>query len=280
MSIDSLFELTSSGDFLITAYNLEQTLGRSVTIDEVSEELKLDWGPADEIRWILSGASYVSLDGDDDEIIEILPKGQTYAETLQQKHSFIARFLTGTIGLSPYAACENAAMFRHVLTDETIEEMEDYDEENGFTEMPEENLNFFHCSLKEVLKSSCLNYLIYLYFADLEQNGKVTVDSLADFHNMTSPEIMAGKIKILEESGYVQTGADKVIRITPDGNEKLKDIMSRHDHITELLKFTLEKEDEEAQKEAWFCQFLITDEAFHSIEKFLADNGVTVNTEI
>ena len=100
------------------------------------------------------------------------------------------------------------------------------------------------------------------------QNEKGSVRSIdvAEALEYSKPSVSRA-VGIMKKDGFIEVGADGVIKLTASGKEKAEGVFARHKCLTKaFLKMGLERTV--AEENACRIEHVITDEAFMAIKKY------------
>jgi len=109
--------------YLEVIYRLEHENGTARSID-IAKELNYSKPSISRAMGVLQKLGYVShsLYGD----VSLTKAGLKKAEKIYNKHKILTVFLTCTLGLDPEVAEQDACKIEHVISDQTVEAIENY----------------------------------------------------------------------------------------------------------------------------------------------------------
>lgn len=115
-------EIYESGeDYLETILRLNQQLGQVRSID-IARELNYSKPSVSRAMKVLGEKGLLYMDGR--KFIHLTEEGQAKAESVAERHQLFKDMLTEIFGVSEETAEEDACRIEHIVSDETVEKIE------------------------------------------------------------------------------------------------------------------------------------------------------------
>ena len=115
-------EIYESGeDYLETILRLNQQLGQVRSID-IARELNYSKPSVSRAMNVLGEKGLLYMDGR--KFIHLTEEGQAKAESVAERHQLFKDMLTEIFGVSEETAEEDACRIEHIVSDETVEKIE------------------------------------------------------------------------------------------------------------------------------------------------------------
>ena len=114
------------------------------------------------------------------------------------------------------------------------------------------------------MQESGENYLETIYNL-IQKHGRVRSVDVAKELGYAKPSVSRA-VKILKNHGYIADVEGSYLTLTPQGEEKAKEIADKHEYITEYLIRILHLTDDVADKDACRIEHVISPETFYEMK--------------
>lgn len=278
-----VYKCDLSSDYLLALNNiLKRTRRKTASKEELARELNM---PLSEIEIPCSYlVEYGYAFPDDSDRFEIYDFGTKTVEEYQKIHAGIARYLKDTLKIDALEACRNAAAFRNLMQDETVEDILQYVEERHLPKLDEEDITIIYPALHAYISETRYDLLDPIYFliegSEHPQSETFTVQDFMNMCNMSPDrrQTVEKHLKKAQEQGLIEINKNGSMSLTSEGCAKCMEYVKKQLCLVKFFEYTLnyDDDDESAGQSAWACKYRITDAAFTAVEEYLKKNGIDI----
>ena len=262
-------EQESSENYLETIYQLTEILNRIRAIDIV-KHLSLSRASVSRAISVLKEKQYVYID--DSGYIVLTEEGVKKAKHIWKIHKLLVKLLTCVCKVTEEIADVDACRIEHVLSDETIEKIENFVKENHKEANLNEDSDDFlagssHFPQNNKNTESFENYLEAIF--ELSQNSDhVRATHIASHLNLTRASVSRA-ISLLKEKECIEVSDKGFITLTESGKEIAQKVYHRHIDLSYFLENFVKVSREIALKDACRIEHLISEETITGLRSYM-----------